>query len=300
MASHDDARAVNHRIRRQFQPRVEPTLERREVMTATPLPVQGVSDVAPMITTDSTTTETPLTTADTATTTASPEVTTTAPERPVATNYGEIATTSVGGQTPVTNEMVTTGAVKRDSNRPGAGSVDWSSMAGWSWLSGAWKSNTKIDFMQTLAKTMGAKNVRFPSIPSVDTWIVGTDSYVGRTALAAQQQSMPLDGLLIKPGGTIGKTTLSMTSADGTPPVDLPLTSVKGNTATFAGSTPVFETTTNSDGKELTTTTEGAPVRVNVTRRNASSMRITSEMLTGGKWIRMFTYTATKMRNVSP
>ncbi len=295
MASHDDARTVSTRNRRKFQPIVEPTLERREVMTATPLPVEGVPDVAPMIATDSTTSETAATATDISSTTTNPEVTTTSVETPVASPYGDIATTSVGGVTPVTNEMVTTGAVKRGPGRSSA-STDWSSMAGWSWLGGAWKSNTKIDFMQTLARTMGAKNVRFPSIPSVDTWIVGTDSYVGRTALAAQQQAMPLDGLVIKPGGTSGKTTLSMTSADGTPPVELPLTSVKGSTATFTGSTPIFESTTDANGQESTTTTDGAPVRVNVTRRNASSMRITSEMLTGGKWIRMFTYTATKMR----
>ncbi|MBI1324123.1 hypothetical protein GC170_13185 [bacterium] len=296
MASHDDARGVTHRTRRKFQPIVEPTLERREVMTATPLPVDGVPDVAPMIATDAASTATPVSTTDAPVTTSS-EVTTTSVEPPVATTSGDIATTSVGGVTPVTNEMVTTGAVKRGLTRPGSAGVDWSSMAGWSWLSGSWKSNTKIDFMQTLARTMGAKNVRFPSIPSMDTWIVGTDSYVGRTALAAQQQAMPLDGLVIKPGGSGAPTTLSMTSADGTPPVELPLTSVKGNSATFTGSTPIFETTTTSDGKEVTTTTQGAPVRVNLTRRNASSMRITSEMLTGGKWIRMFTYTATKMRN---
>lgn len=296
MASHDDARAVTTRSRRKFQPIVEPTLERREVMTATPLPVNGVPDVAPMIATDSTTTETPVTTTDATATATTAEVSATSVETPVASTYGDIATTSVGGATPVTNEMVTTGAVKRGATR-NASAADWSSMAGWSWLSGAWKSNTKIDFMQTLARTMGAKNVRFPSIPSVDTWIVGADSYIGRTALAAQQQPMPLDGLVIKPVGANGKTTLSMTSADGTPPVELPMTSVKGNTATFSGSTPIFGSTTNSDGQEVTTTTEGAPVRVNVTRRNASSMRITSEMLTGGKWVRMFTYTATKMRN---
>lgn len=297
MASLDDARGVTNRSRRKFQPNVEPTLERREVMTATPLPVDGVPDVAPMIATDAATAGSPVTTTDAPATTTSSEVTTTSVETPVTTTPGDIATTAVGGATPVTNEMVTTGAVKRGSTRPGAAGVDWSSMAGWSWLSGSWKSNTKIDFMQTLARTMGAKNVRFPSIPSMDTWIVGTDSYVGRTALAAQQQAMPLDGLVIKPGGASGTTTLSMTSADGTPPVELPLTSVKGNSATFTGATPIFGTATTSDGKEVTTTTQGAPVRVNVTRRNGNSMRITSEMLTGGKWIRMFTYTATKMRN---
>jgi len=298
MASHDDARAVTPRSRRKFQPAVEPPLERREVMTATTVPVEAVPEVTPLVVHETPPAENAAHSA-TSDQAGEGEMTTTSIDSPTPVAYGDIATTSVGGDSGVTPEMVTTGIVKRGQNRPGAATVDWNTMSGWSWLSGSWKSNTKIDFMQTLARTMGAKNVRFPSIPSVDTWIVGTDSYIGRTALGAQQQSMPLDGLVIKPGGTARQTALSMTSADGTPPVELPLTSTKGNTATFTGSTQVFDTTTNAAGQEVTTTSEGAPVRVNVTRRNASSMRITSEMFTGGKWIRMFTYTATKMRAAS-
>ncbi len=308
MASHDDARADSFRSRRKFRPIVDAALERREVMTATPLATGEIPPVAVVVSADTaqanppSTTVTPetvsespmaVTSVDTSGTTGENTVTTTSVETPAPVDYGDIATTSAGGGMP---EMYQSGFNRRGGSRPNGTTVDWNTMAGWSWLTGTWKSNTKIDFMQTLAQSMGAKNIRFPSIPSMDTWIVGTDSYIGRTALGAQQQPMPLDGLVIKPGGTGKATSLAMTSADGTPPVELPLTSVKGGTAVFTGSTPIFETVTGTDGKEVTTTTAGAPVRVNVTRRNANSMRITSEMLTGGKWIRMFTYTATKTR----
>gem|GEM_PF-4763259 len=298
MASHDDARADSLRSRRKFRPIVDTALERREVLTATPLATGEIPPVAVVVATDTAQTDPAATTTSTDTST----VTTTSADTPVSTksvdtpapvDYGDIATTSTGGGMP---EMYQSGINRRGGTRPGNTTVDWNLMAGWSWLSGTWKSNTKIDFMQTLAQSMGAKNVRFPSIPSMDTWIVGTDSYIGRTALGAQQQPMPLDGLVIKPASAGKATSLAMTSADGTPPVELPLTSVKGGTAVFTGTTPIFETATGIDGKEVTTTTAGAPVRVNVTRRNANSMRITSEMLTGGKWIRMFTYTATKTR----
>jgi hypothetical protein len=278
MASHEDARVVTSRNRRKFQPVVESTLERREVMTAT-----GVPDVAVAVSSDTTTDTTGNSSStDTSNTT---DVSTTSADTPTPISYPT-------DMDPSIYETAGLGGVKRGANRPGATSVDWNTMSGWSWLNGSWKSNTKIDFMQTLAQAMGAKAVRFPSIPSMDTWIVGADSYVGRTALGAQQQTMPLDGLVIKPGGNSKVTTLSMTSADGTDPVELPLTSVKGNTATFTGNTPIIDSATGATSQTET----GAPVRVNVTRRNASSMRITSEMYTGGKWTRMFTYTATKTR----
>jgi hypothetical protein len=284
MASHDDTRFVGQRAKRQFRPIVESTLERREVMTGAVVPVDEVPDATAYVAAES-----PIATPANST----PDQTLTDPA-PI--DYGDIATTGVGTPTPTAYEIATTG-MPRAGSRPGAAVTDWSSMAGWSWLGGVWKSNTKIDFMDTLARSMGAKSARFPSIPSMDTWLTETDRYIGRTAIGAQQQaSMPLDGLVIKPGGTTGTTTLSMTSADGTPPVELPLTSTNRNTATFSGSTPIFDSTTNESGQEVTTTSTGAPVRVNLVKRNANSMRITAEMLTGGKWTRMFTYTATKSR----
>ena len=164
---------------------------------------------------------------------------------------------------------------------------DWNSFAGWSWLKGVWKSNTKIDFMQAVAKSLGGKSIHFPSVPSLDTWLVGGNMYIGRTALAAQQNTdMPLDGLVIKPATAGGVTTLSMTSADGTPPVDLKLTSTTSTTATFTGKTPA-DSTSNSDPVN---------VRVVITKRNTNSLRIIAEMQTGSSWVRMFTYTATRTK----
>jgi hypothetical protein len=166
---------------------------------------------------------------------------------------------------------------------------DWNSFAGWSWLKGVWKSNTKIDFMQAVAKSMGGKSIHFPSVPSLDTWLVGDNQYIGRTALAAQQNTdMPLDGLVIKPATTGSVTTLSMTSADGTPPVELKLTSTNSTTATFTGKTPVDATSTNPS--------DPVNVRVVITKRNTNSLRIIAEMQTGSSWVRMFTYTATRTK----
>lgn len=185
-----------------------------------------------------------------------------------------------------------------------ATTTDWNSLAGWSFLQGVWKSSTKIDFMQAIAKSMGAKAVHFPSVPSLDTWISGDNQFVGRTALAAQQQTnMPLDGLVIKPGGsTGGVTTLAMTSADGTPPVALTLTKSDSKSATFTGTTPVETTSTSTDGTSTgttttTTSTTPAPVRVVITKRNNNNtLRITSDIQTEGQWVRMFTYTATRTK----
>jgi len=167
---------------------------------------------------------------------------------------------------------------------------DWSSFAGWAWLKGVWKSNTKIDFMQAVAKSLGGgTSTHFPSIPSLDTWLVGDNQYVGRTALAAQQNTdMPLDGLIIKPSSNGGVTTLSMTSADGTPPVELKTTATTHNSITFSGQTPV--------DLSSSATSDAVPVRVVLTKRNANSLRITAEMQTSGSWVRMFTYTATRTR----
>lgn len=183
-----------------------------------------------------------------------------------------------------------------------ATTTDWNSLAGWSFLQGVWKSSTKIDFMQAIAKSMGAKAVHFPSVPSLDTWIAGDNQFVGRTALAAQQQtSMPLDGLVIKPGGSTGVTTLAMTSADGTPPVALTLTKSDSKSATFTGTTPVETTSTSTDGTSTgtittTTSTSPAPVRVVITKRNNNTLRITSDIQTEGQWVRMYTYTATRTK----
>ena len=141
--------------------------------------------------------------------------------------------------------------------------------------------------MQAVAKSMGGKSIHFPSVPSLDTWLVGGNMYIGRTALAAQQNTdMPLDGLVIKPATAGGVTTLSMTSADGTPPVDLKLTSTTSTTATFTGKTPA-DSTSNSDPVN---------VRVVITKRNTNSLRIIAEMQTGSSWVRMFTYTATRTK----
>ena len=168
-------------------------------------------------------------------------------------------------------------------------STDWNSVAGWSFLQGVWKSSTKIDFMQAIAKSLGAKAVHFPSVPSLDTWLASDNQFVGRTALAAQQNtSMPLDGLVIKPGGTSAVTTLSMTSADGTPPVALQLTKSDSKSATFTGSTPVDTTSA--------TPTPPSSVQVTITKRNNNTLRITSDIQTNGQWVRMFTYTATRTK----
>jgi hypothetical protein len=99
---------------------------------------------------------------------------------------------------------------------------------------------------------------------------------------------MPLDGLVIKPATTGSVTTLSMTSADGTPPVELKLTSTNSTTATFTGKTPVDATSTNPS--------DPVNVRVVITKRNTNSLRIIAEMQTGSSWVRMFTYTATRTK----
>lgn len=183
-----------------------------------------------------------------------------------------------------------------------AASTDWNSVAGWSFLQGVWKSNTKIDFMQAMARSMGAKTGGFPSIPSLDTWIAGNNQFVGRTALAAQDNTtMPLDGLVITPGGTNGVTTLSMTSADGTPPVALTLTKSDSKSVTFTGTTPVSNTTTTTTTTNAASTASAipstpSPVQVTVTRRNNNTLRITAEIQTAGQWVRMFTYTATRTK----
>lgn len=184
--------------------------------------------------------------------------------------------------------------------------TDWNSVAGWSFLQGVWKSSTRIDFMQAIAKSMGARSVHFPSVPSLDTWLASDNQFVGRTALAAQQKtSMPLDGLVIKPGGSTGVTTLSMTSADGTPPVEMTLTASDSKSATFTGTTmaTTTSTSTTTDPSAITstststdTTTTPAPVQVTVTRRNNNTLRITAEIQTSGQWVRMFTYTATRTK----
>lgn len=185
-------------------------------------------------------------------------------------------------------------------------STDWNSVAGWSFLQGVWKSSTKIDFMKAMARSMGAKAGGFPSIPSLDTWVAGNNQFVGHTALAAQDNTtMPLDGLVIKPGGSEGVTTLSMTSADGTPPVALTLTKSDSKSVTFTGTTTATSTSTSTNADSSTTavaaststtSTDTSPVQVTVTRRNNNTLRITAEIQTGGQWVRMFTYTATRTK----
>lgn len=171
--------------------------------------------------------------------------------------------------------------------------TDWTSVEGWSWLKGSWKSKTSIDIFKSIAASLGEKNTRMPSVPSVDTWNIVNGKFVGKSALAAAQNTtMPVDGLVITPGAT---PTLAMTTADGTEPVELKMASKTNNSIVFAGSSQITGTTTGPDGTSTDTTAQINPVQVTITRRGPSSIRITADIKMDTAWVRLFSYTATKV-----
>lgn len=177
----------------------------------------------------------------------------------------------------------------KGQSTPAARPVDWSSVEGWSWLKGTWRSKTSIDVFGAIAASLGEKNSRMPSIPSVDTWNVVNNKYVGRSALAAAQNTeMPVDGIIITPGQS---PTFAMTSADGTTPTELKMVSSTKNSITFAGSSQITGTGTAT----ADTTAQANPVQVTVTRRSPSTMRVTAEIKMDTTWVRLFSYTATKV-----
>jgi hypothetical protein len=173
-----------------------------------------------------------------------------------------------------------------------ANSMNWSSMEGLSWLTGVWRSKTQITFLGSIAQTLGRQAGNIPSIPSLDTWFVGENQYIGRSVLAAQQQTvMPVDGIIIRPGVN---PTLAMTTADGSEPVELAMVSSNRNSMTFMGMSQQVNSVTNADGTTTNQVTDFAPVRVTFTTRNQRSLRITAELQSSKSWIRLFSYTANK------
>ncbi|MFM7131856.1 MAG: hypothetical protein ACKO0V_21120 [bacterium] len=186
----------------------------------------------------------------------------------------------------ITSKIIT---AAKGQNTPAARPVDWTSVEGWSWLKGTWKSKTSIDVFGAIAASLGDKNSRMPSIPSIDTWNVVNNKYVGKSALAAAQSTeMPVDGLIITPGAT---PTFAMTSADGSEPVELKMVSSTKNSITFAGSSQITGTGTSATD----TTAQANPVQVTVTRRSANTLRVTAEIKMDTTWVRLFSYTATKV-----
>lgn len=173
-----------------------------------------------------------------------------------------------------------------------AASTDWTSMSGLSWLTGVWRSKTQISVPATLSAGMGKGGIKFPSIPSLDTWIVGDNQYIGRSALAAQQQTvMPVDGIIIKPGVN---PTLAMTTADGSAPIELAMVSSNKNSITFMGMSQQINTVTNSDGTTTNQVSDFAPVRVTLSTRSQNTLRITAELQSSKSWVRLFSYTANR------
>ncbi|MFM7590520.1 MAG: hypothetical protein ACKO85_01885 [Isosphaeraceae bacterium] len=186
----------------------------------------------------------------------------------------------------ITSKIIT---AAKGQNAPAARPVDWTSVEGWSWLKGTWKSKTSIDVFGAIAASLGDKNSRMPSIPSIDTWNVVNNKYVGKSALAAAQSTeMPVDGLIITPGAT---PTFAMTSADGSEPVELKMVSSTKNSITFAGSSQITGTGTSATDN----TAQANPVQVTVTRRSANTLRVTAEIKMDTTWVRLFSYTATKV-----
>ncbi|MFM7316900.1 MAG: hypothetical protein ACKO5E_08110 [bacterium] len=186
----------------------------------------------------------------------------------------------------ITSKIIT---AAKGQNAPAARPVDWTSVEGWSWLKGTWKSKTSIDVFGAIAASLGDKNSRMPSIPSIDTWNVVNNKYVGKSALAAAQSTeMPVDGLIITPGAT---PTFTMTSADGSEPVELKMVSSTKNSITFAGSSQITGTGTSATDN----TAQANPVQVTVTRRSANTLRVTAEIKMDTTWVRLFSYTATKV-----
>lgn len=176
--------------------------------------------------------------------------------------------------------------------------TDWTSVEGWSWLKGNWKSKTSIDIMKPLMAALGGKNAggNIPAIPSVDTWNLSINSYIGKSALAsAQNTEMPVDGIIIRPGAT---PTFAMTSADGTEPVELKMVSSTKNSITFQGLSQHYTSQTDASGNALTNNVSADPVQVTITRRSPNTMRITAEVkMMNQSWVRLFRYTATKVNS---
>ena len=183
---------------------------------------------------------------------------------------------------------------QKSTPSPAAKPTDWTSIAGWSWLKGTWKSKTSIDVFGAIAASIGEKNARMPSIPSVDTFNVVNDKYVGRSALAATQNTeMPVDGIIITPGQT---PTFAMTSADGSTPTELKMVKSTNNSITFQGSSQITGTSSSSDGTTTNdTAAQNNPVQVTITRRGPGTIRVTAEIKTDSSWVRLFSYTASKV-----
>ena len=191
----------------------------------------------------------------------------------------------------VTSKIIT---ATKGQAAPTAQPVDWTSLQGWSWLKGTWRSKTSIDIFGAIAASIGEKNARMPSIPSIDTWNFADNKIVGRSALAAAQNTeMPVDGLIITPGPT---PTFAMSSADGSAPVELKMVSSTRNSITFQGSSQIMSTSTDSSGA-ATTTAVNNPVQVTITRRSPNTFRVTADIKTDANWVRLFSYTATKVNS---
>lgn len=199
----------------------------------------------------------------------------------------------VPAQVAIGSDLVHANAIRaQSSHRAAVTATDWSSMSGLSWLTGVWKSKTQISVLNAISSSMGKSGMKIPSIPSLDTWIVGDNQYIGRSALAAQQNTvMPVDGIIIKPGAN---PTLSMTTADGSAPLELAMTSSNKNSITFMGMSQQVNTVTNTDGTTTNQKSDFAPVRVTISTRNQKTLRITAELQSTKSWVRLFSYTANK------
>ncbi|MFM7316901.1 MAG: hypothetical protein ACKO5E_08115 [bacterium] len=175
-----------------------------------------------------------------------------------------------------------------------ASPADWNSVQGWSWLAGTW--NLKISsgvfnaFASALDKSMSS--LPFP-IQSFARFDQQDGKYFGKPAVESTlNPGNAIDGLIITPGQS---PTLTFSSADGSPPLELKMTKSSKNSITFQGSEKMIVSVTDFDGK-TTVIDEGKtiPIQATIRRNNLDHFRLTYEMKSTSRWMRIYSFSATR------
>lgn len=181
-----------------------------------------------------------------------------------------------------------------------ASPVVWTSVEGWSWLEGTWNSKLSSKFFQAIVASFDKKNANMFPIRSSEIFNVVNDTYIGKSTNQAAANSDKLEdgiGIVITPGQN---PTLTIISADGSPPKDgtppnpLKMVKITNNSIVFQGSDKVVTTFTDSNGNTTSEEGKAIPVQVTITRRNPNTFRMTYDSMLNKTWIRIYTYSATK------